>query len=295
MNLSSGSLVSITSAFICFLHYAGVESPAIAHGELGEQITEVSRQIALDSTNAELFLKRGELHRYHRDWKLALVDFDRANLLDSTLYAVDLGRGKTLFEGGWFMRAKVYLDRFLLRMPDNTEALLTRARVLRELGEYLAAAVDFSQALNSTAEPRPEYYLERARVLQSAGPEYLAAAISGIDDGIARLGQIVTLQLAAVDFELQAGKHDSALQRIAAIASQSPRQEKWLFRRGEILIGAGRLPEAREAFQKALIQIEKLPPRTRALRATIALESQVRSALVELEAELHKEDRNGSS
>src|SRR5688572_33256037 len=47
--------------------------PLAAHGDLHERIAALTKQIDDAPTNAELYLKRGELHRAHRDWKLALA------------------------------------------------------------------------------------------------------------------------------------------------------------------------------------------------------------------------------
>ena len=57
---------------------------------------------------------------------------------------------------------------------------------------------------------------------------------------IAALGEPVTLQLFAVDLEVQRERWDAALERIDRIAARSARQETWLLRRGEILEQAGR-------------------------------------------------------
>jgi len=50
--------------------------PLRAHADLDEQIAAVTHQIEKDVTNAQLCLKRGELHRVHRDWKSGAVDYD---------------------------------------------------------------------------------------------------------------------------------------------------------------------------------------------------------------------------
>ena len=249
-----------------------------AHEGLHEQIAALTAKIKRDPKNASLYLQRGELHRLHRDWSRAAADYDRAARLQPSLKIVDLARGKMLLESGRLQRSKSTLDRFLSRQPGHYEGLLTRARVLAKLEKRSDAARDFTEALSASSVPEPELYLERASVL--AGDEQqITEALRGLDEGIAKLGPVVTLQLAAIDLELRRHNYDAALTRLDQITAQSERKETWLVRRGEILKLAGRDDEARAAFNAALVAIESLPAGHRQSRSVTALELRARSAL----------------
>jgi tetratricopeptide (TPR) repeat protein len=254
--------------------------PRVAHAHEGlhEQIAAITAKIKHDPKNASLYLQRGELHRLHRDWRRAAADYDRAVLLRPDLTIVELARGKMLFESGNLRGAKLTLDRFLTRQPNHYKGLLTRARVLAKLGSTTDAARDFTQAIARSPEPEPELYLERARVLAS-DDKGIAEALSGLDEGIKRLGPLVTLQSPAIELELRRHNYDGALSRLDLIAAQSERKEAWLVRRGEILQLAGRDEEARAAFTAALVAIESLPLEHRQSKAVTALQLRVRSAL----------------
>ena len=249
--------------------------PASAHEGLHEQIEAVSRQIARDPNNAALRLKRGELYRLHRDWARALADYDRAAGLAPALAEVEFARGRMLFEAGRYREARAALDRFLVREPGDVSALLVRARTRVALGDVLGAAGDYSETLERMAPPEPDVYVERARALAGLGGAHAETALAGLDEGIARLGPLVTLELCAVDIELGCGRYDAALVRLDRIASGSARKETWLARRGEILERAGRPTEARAAYAEALDAIRSLPAYRRT-RAVVALESHVR-------------------
>ena len=257
---------------------AGQPRAALAHGDTHEQIDELTRQISAHTRAAALYVKRGELHRLHRDWEAAQADFNRAAQLDPQLPIVDLLRGKLLLEAGQPRSAKPFLDRFLDARPDHVDALILRARMFGKLGDALSAVRDFSRAIDHAAEPKPDYFLERAQMLRT-DPKRPAEALRGLDEGIKRLGPIVTLELPAIELELGAGNYDGALARVALLAAQSPRQEAWLARRGEILLEANRPAEARTAFSEALAAIETLPPRPRQAEATAQLEKSVRARL----------------
>jgi len=251
--------------------------PTRAHEGLHEQIADVTAQIKREPKNASLYLKRGELYRLHREWDSAFADYSRAEKLNPRMDEVNFGRGRAYLEAGKPEQAKIWLDRFLIAKPGHVDALITRGRVLVNLNQGIAAAADYSRAIEQLAKPKPEYYIERAQALVAGGRN--EEALSGIDDGVKKLGPIVTLQLFAIDLELSRKSYDAALSRLEQIAVQSPRKESWLARRGEILLLAKRDAEARQAFTAALAAIEALPQHHRATKATAELERRVRTAL----------------
>lgn len=254
---------------------AMLPSLAQAHEGLHEQIVAITAKIKRDPRNASLYVQRGELYRLHRDWTRAAADYDRAERLQPELKVVDLVRGKMFFESGRLKRARFTLDRFLAEQPAHFEGLVTRARVLARLGAVREAINDFSQAL--AVSPDPDLYLERAQVA-ARDVKHIDQAVNGLDEGIERLGPLVTLQIAAIDLELRRHNYDAALVRLDRVMSQSERKETWLVRRGEILELAGRREEARAAFQDALAAIASLPPDRRQTRSITALQLRIRSA-----------------
>jgi predicted Zn-dependent protease len=251
---------------------------ARAHEGLPEQIVAITAKIKRDPKNASLYLQRGELYRLHRNWTRAAADYDRAIRLRPDLKVVDLARGKMFYEAGRFERARPALDRFLSQQPDHYEGLITRARVLAKLGDRFAAAKDFTQAMAKASVPEPELYLERAEVI-AGDAKYIDEALNGLDEGIKRLGPLVTLQLSAIELELRRHNYDAALARLDVVTSQSERKETWLVRRGEILKLAGRQEEAHAAFNAALAAIESLPPAHRQSRAITTLQLRARSGV----------------
>lgn len=251
----------------------------LAHGDLHDQIAALTKQIQTDPRNAELYLKRGQLHRAHGEWDPAMADFDQVATLDPRLTIVDLVRGKTLLDANWPVSAKVALDRFLAKQPKHADALATRARVLVKLNQPLAAAEDFTRAITHRPEPEPDLFIERAQALAAAGDDKIDQALRGLDAGIKKLGPLVTLQFPAIELELKRKHYEAALARLETMAAQSPRKETWLARRAEILKLAGRLDEARAAQKAALAAIESLPPSRRQIKATLDLEARLRAEL----------------
>jgi len=54
----------------------------------------------------------------------------------------------------------------------------------------------------------------RDRALAAEGGDHLDEALRGLDEGIKRLGPIVTLELYAIDLELAHKRYDSALESL---------------------------------------------------------------------------------
>jgi tetratricopeptide (TPR) repeat protein len=232
--------------------------------------------------DAALYLQRGELHRLDTDPVAALADYDRAEQLDPHLAAIHFCRGVALHQFGWREHAQIALSRFLALHPDNAPALLERAHVRAELRQYAAAVEDFTRAIRRLAPPRPEPFLDRAQA-QTAGSEpHLDDALRGLDEGIRKLGPIVTLQLAAIDLELRLQRWDAALARLDTVAAQSSRKESWLERRAEILEQAGRPADARDALEAAHRALLALPEHLRVQQATVELAARVQARLARL-------------
>jgi tetratricopeptide (TPR) repeat protein len=255
---------------------------ARAHADLILQIDDLTKQIAAAPRDTDLLLRRGDLHRIHLDWTNAMADFDHVLTIQPGHPGVDLAKGRLMADAGWLVTARAHLDRFIASQPKHAEAYSTRARLLSRLQLHHAAAEDYAQAIRHTPDAGPELFIERAQALAALSPEFHLKALQGLDEGIQRLGPLVTLQLYAIDLELKTRNYDGALTRIDRIAEKSPRKESWLARRGEILVQAGRPQEARAAYQSALAALGNLPPVRRNVPAMAQLEKRLRSQLESL-------------
>ena len=273
LNWVLAGLGAVALVVLCFPQRAG------AHAELILQIEMVTKEIQLDPQNAELYVRRGHLRREHVEYEAAYADFERADALSPEMANIDFYRGRLFFDWGWPLSARACLDRLLARNPKHAEGFTWRARVLTKLNQPLAAARDYDQAIALSPEVGPDLFVERAQMLMAVGPEQFGAALKGLDDGIKRLGPLVTLQLFAIDAELKQGNFDGALGRVDSVAVRSPRKETWLARRGEILRQAGRPAEAKRAYADALAALQTLPPTRRNVPAMQELARRIRKEI----------------
>lgn len=263
-------------------HFVSLPRSAAAHAELIIQIEAATVEIQKDPANAELYLRRGQLRREHSEFELASADYDKAEALAPALPHFNLLRGKLYLDWGWPLTARACLDRYLGRNPSSADALILRARVLQRLLLNRSAVNDYDLAIELLPEPSPDLFIERSQLLMSMGDDHRPEALRGLDDGVKRLGPLVTLQLFAIDAEVKQQRFDSALARVDQIAERSPRKETWLARRGEILVQAGRPAEARKAYEAALAALNTLPPARRNVPAMAELARRIQREIESL-------------
>jgi tetratricopeptide (TPR) repeat protein len=247
----------------------------LAHAGIDERIKDMNQRVAADPDNAELYVKRGELHRLHRDWPAALADYQRAENLASESHIIWFVRGRMYYEAGRLPEAKIELDRLLSAAPDHQEGLVTRARLLTRLDQPLQAAHDYDVVIAGLVHPTPEFYLERAKALVASGPQQAGRALDGLDEGIRRLGPLFTLVDFAIELEVQSARYDAALRRLDQQLGSALAPERLFYRRGTILSLSGRAEEARKSYVQALGSLRTAPIRRRSTRAAKDFEAEL--------------------
>jgi tetratricopeptide (TPR) repeat protein len=266
-----GALLLILS-FVCGARSARAHAPADA------RIAWITGQIERHPGQAELYMERGDLYRESGDRARARADYLRARRLGPELASIDLRLGILALEDGRPGAALRLFDRSLRSRPGDAAAYRLRARALQDLGRPLEAAAAFQRAMAVTPPDRvwPEDYLAWARALEAGGRR--SEAIEALDEGMRRLGSIVSLQLPAIALDLDLGRVEEALGRLDALRAGPGRPEVWLGRRGEILEAAGRAAEAHGAYAEALELLRSRGAVERG-RALEDLEAALRTAL----------------
>jgi len=223
-------------AIVCAL--ALVARSALAHPGVHDGITAVQTDLQARPT-AENYLALAELLRLAGDFQGASLNLDRAEKADAPATALALCRAALALDQGRLADALSALGPQLAREPGDARALLLRARIRMAEGNSLAAARDLGLAIERLRSPSPDAVVERASLLLAAGPEHAAEAMATLTAGIARLGSIPSLELAAVDLEEARGDLGAALARLDRMAERLERPGAWLARRAELLARRG--------------------------------------------------------
>lgn len=230
---------------------------AVAHGDIHERIAGLSGRIAKEPGNAQLRLLRGELHREHRDFAAAAVDFREAERLDPMLHAIQLSWARLWLEAGEPAKALVALDQFQALPRPNRESWRLRTKVLRALGELIEATQAAEKALLGSGTPSVDDFLTAADL--AIETKFFAGAAASLERGLEVLGPNVVLEVRAIEVLLMAGSHDDALSRTERSLRKAGRSESWWELKARILSAAGRRPEAATAARAGLAAIEALP------------------------------------
>ena len=251
--------------------------PARAHVGLEELGAALDAEVARCPEDGSLHLERAQVHFLARRWRAALAELDEAAKHGAQRDVVATTRGRVLLAAGKPRVARAELDRVLRRRPDAYGTLFERGRAWLALGDAQHAADDFGRAIAGLPEPRPEQVIARRDALLSIGER--DAAVRALDEGMARIGRVASLELAAIDLEVEMGRHERALRRLDGLLAVTPRNPVWVARRAELLERAGRPQEARTDYARALAMIDARPAGRR--RAFADLRRQVETALAE--------------
>lgn len=285
LGIALGSRALALAWGLCILMGMG-EWRSWAHGDTHGMIIAVTQELQQRPNDPELYYRRGELYRRHGLFDLAWTDLETAQRLGTNRIMIDFSRGLLLSEAKWPVSAKLYLDRFLAAEPKHVPALAARARVFLQLTNREAAVKDLTSAIQNLTDPQPDLYVERAQVQSEAGDAGLKEALRGLDEGLKRLGSVITLELYSLDLELKLSQTNAALARLDRIIAQSPRKEAWCAKKGDILQNAGRWDEAKASFAEAIRHLEKLPASRRNVPALQELANRIRTAQAEVETHL---------
>jgi tetratricopeptide (TPR) repeat protein len=262
---------------LCVFLLASAALPAWGHPELGVLERAARDELAARPDDPSLLLQEGYVLQVGGDWSGALVAFAHAAAHGADAAEVAAARGRVFLASGRPAEAKREFDRALRRRPDALAVLFDRGRASWRLGRPESAAHDFAVAAAGMPALTPEHVFEWRDVLLATGRH--EAALAALDRGIARIGAVPSLELAAVDLELALGRPEDAVARLDGLLARNPRNEAWMARRGELLAQVGRPAEAREDFRTALALIAARPAERRGPRVE-ALEGRLRASLV---------------
>jgi len=198
---------------------ATLVSTARAHEPAAVPIAELTVRIAASPDSLPLYLMRGELLRISGDFSRALADYARVERLDPRHPQLALCRAALSLDTGDPGDACLRLDAVLAANPADVEALKLRARGRVALGERRAAIADLSAAIAGLEHPSPDLYLERARLEVAEGDR--SAARRGLADARARISAAASLELYAIELDLEEGALGDARARFAAIRAQA--------------------------------------------------------------------------
>src|SRR5262245_2335021 len=185
----------------------------MAEDDVAEVLEALNAKVEASPRDAQLYLQRSRLLVTAKRFDQALADLDQANRL-KPIPALDREKAGIYLSAGWYETGLEHLSRFLAQNENDAAGLLLRARLNAKLGRLDDAGRDYEAAIRQTKEPGLELYLEHARAVTTEDGAHLDEALKTVEQGIKRIGPVVTLESAALEIELRQRNYDAALSRV---------------------------------------------------------------------------------
>lgn len=188
----------------------------IAHESLDPAIGELTRAIAAAPQQGGLYLQRAELRRLAGAWDDAEDDLALAGRRGAPASLVSRSRAALALDRG---RPTAALEA-LAPLEAEPHALRLRARALSMLDRLEEAADALAAAIAVSVTPSPDDVIERAGLLRRLSEHGAERALAALDEGIARLGPLVSLEDAAIEIERTLGRDAAARARLDRLGPQ---------------------------------------------------------------------------
>jgi tetratricopeptide (TPR) repeat protein len=243
---------------------AALAAPAVLRAHVGVEALgqAIDAELASRPHDPDAHIRRAEAHLLAGGWDAALAEVYAARQHGAAPDLLETTRGRILLASGHAREARAAFGRAIRRNPQAYGAFFERGRAWLALGKPRRAADDFGRAIAGLATPQPEQVIARRDALVAIGRR--AEAVRALDEGMARIGRVASLELAAVALEEELGHYDGAIRRLDALLASGPPNPVLVARRGELLARAGRPAEARVAYASARAMIDARPAARRA-------------------------------
>ncbi|MEM8711317.1 MAG: hypothetical protein AAGG01_10220 [Planctomycetota bacterium] len=250
-------------------------SPASPHAELLADRAALDREINMSVNPASLFLERADLQRQLGHLDDALRDYERARKFGAANGSVSRGRARVLMEKQDFSGAAAAASAALSSDPGDGAARALRGEAHRALGLWRLAADDFGTAAALVPRRPLDLIFSQAESLAAVPENGRVGALAALEAEIERRGPASSLLLAAFEHERALGRTNDALARLDALRAQGWSQARHGLLRGDVLMEAGGLAEARAAWRSGLEGLDAMPNRRRTTRAALRLRGEL--------------------
>jgi tetratricopeptide (TPR) repeat protein len=257
-----------------FLLFAFLSTGLFAHGDLGERIKAVSKEIKNQPDSAYLYFKRGLLYFQHEDYQDALKDYSDAELLGYSDIALTVNMAAAWYGLRDYNKALVYLEEVLSRENNHLPAWRIKGETLLAMEKYEEAADAFENAIAFEPKREPELYLQAAFAWEKTGTETgNTQAIAILKTGLQQLGTMVTFYQRIIELHIQNQHFDQALYYHDLIIAQSNRKEAPYYNRALTYLLKGERDKARtdlEAAKQSIALLHERQQKTKAIKKLTA-------------------------
>ena len=244
------------------------------HGDLDDQIKNATENIKQEPTDANLYLKRGQLYAQHEAFNPARLDYLQARFLDQNLFITDLLMAQLYAQHNQLDTALIYANTFLKQHPNHSDAFIARAGIYQQSGFPDSCQQDLERAMENLKDPNPGHFMAIADAVLCSDATNYEAALYWLKKGEESLGFDIVIKTKEIDIYLKARQYEQVIQTIDYIMEQFPRKEKWLFQKAIVYEKIGDTGLAQNYYNDTLNAIQQLPKRLQTTKKILELEVQ---------------------
>lgn len=224
----------------------------VGHADLDLQIENISLQILQAPANSDLYLKRGDLFRRHREWLKSRQDFEKVRELKPDEPQVDWYEGRLAVDAERWAEGDKLLSRFLESHEKHSSAYHTRAWARWQLTMPEASAQDYASAISYSERPAPALYRSLVITQYASGEEYRAEAAVTVDAGLQKFPGEPSLLGLGVDLALANAETDQASGYLGTLSPGLLRLPQWTFRKAVLSCLQGDVTSAVAGFESLM-------------------------------------------
>lgn len=220
-------------AFVLFVFSASNLDSLQAHGSFDELLQHFSQKIFHQPENHSSLLDRARVYLKQGNTALAYNDIQAAAEISDTIeVAYVLGLYHAAEND--CQSAVAAFSSYLNRYPYHIPAIHNRAKCHAALGLTAQSVSDYEYLLDTSKQHSPDYYLELARVQSSVETGGIEPALKSLDLGMMELGILVSLQTAAIQYEINRGNYGMAMVRHETLKPWLGKTSQWRLRQKQL-------------------------------------------------------------
>jgi tetratricopeptide (TPR) repeat protein len=245
------------------------------HGDLDIRIAEKTAEISSKPNNLVLYMQRGELHAQHEQPDSALLDYQYAigNGFDSSTVFVLMAEAQLAL--GKLDDGLKSAERFLKMESGHLKGIHVRAQLYEAQGQFDDAITDFELVLKNAESPRPQDFVALSSLYLKRDSTDHSHAIEVLYRGIAKLGNIISLEMPLYEMEKDRGNFDAAHAVLDRMMTPLSRKERLLVEKAELFFEQGKTLKAAEILVEAENAIAALPIRFQNIGAMVKLKERI--------------------
>ncbi len=223
----------------------------MAHGGWHEEIERLNQEIKEDSSQCELFLKRGAFYQLDRNLAKAYEDFAFAQAIDRNHPMIHYHMAMYYAAKGQMKISLRHINLFVQKNPESPLAYSSRADIYDSLNRTVEAQEDRKVLLN-TPMVSPVLFVELSQKSLLINPKEMEESVSWMEKGLASFPNNVYLLSQSVQIFRIAGQTEKSVQSIDQLLALQVSPGNWLNEKAEILKENGDCKAALVAVNEAI-------------------------------------------